>query len=138
MRPVTATVTSVSPTAMVRLDQYHGAALAVQAVVTAGTFQIQHSFDDPNDTVNPVPVASMAWDQSLIPATVMGNASTTFVIHTAPIWAMVTLTSGAGPIRVTFVQYEAHRTMIQPTAPGGQFMAPFHQMDQPYEPRSNP
>jgi hypothetical protein len=61
MRPVTARVTTANPVAMVRLDQYHGAACAVSVVIESGTggaaYAIDYSFDDPNDLVNPIPWA---------------------------------------------------------------------------------
>lgn len=115
MRPTVAWVTPAKPVGYVRLDQYHGAALAVQAVIEGGTitgaaYQIDYSFDDPNDTVNPVPLASMAWDNSLIPSAAQAAlTSLTFTIPTAPIWGRVQLLGGgATSVRVVFTQYSAH------------------------------
>jgi hypothetical protein len=91
MRPTVARVLSSNPQAYVRLDQYHGAALAVQIVMEGGPgsaqYSLTYSFQDPNDLVSPVPLADMAWDDSLIPAGfAQGTVSGTFYIPTSPIW----------------------------------------------------
>jgi hypothetical protein len=76
-------------------------------------YQIDYSFEDPNDLVSPVPLASMNWDNTLIPTVAQqATASTTFVIPTAPIWARVQLLGGATSVRVVFTQYEAHRSQM--------------------------
>jgi hypothetical protein len=128
MRPVVARVTTANPTAYIRLDQYHGAALAVSAVIESGAtgaaaYQIDISFDDPNDLINPVPLASVAWDNSLVPiGAQQATASVTFVVPTAPIWARVQLLAGASSVRVIFTQYEAHRTFMVAEMPPSQML----------------
>jgi hypothetical protein len=93
MRPITATVTSASPSAMVRLDDYATAVLGGQVVCSGGaSFVLQHSFDDPNDLVSPVPLASMFWDDSLLPPPAQsGSVSVSFQIMAAPLWMRLTL-----------------------------------------------
>jgi hypothetical protein len=179
VRPIQARVTPANPIAYVRLDQMHGAALAVQAMVEpasresgrsgsspgtyglaaswAGapsafatssssgsfqipgvgvttalggaaptgpdTYQIDYSFEDPNDLVSPVALASMNWDNSLIPYVgQQGQANTTFVIPTAPLWARVQLLSGSTPVRFVFTQYEAHRSQMVAGMPHTQML----------------
>lgn len=131
MRPVVAKVTAANPLAMVRLDQMHGAAVGVMAVIESGAtgaaaYQIDYSFEDPNDLVNPVPLASMDWDNSLIPAGAQqATTSLSFAIPTAPLWARVQLLPGATSVRVVFTQYEAHRTtMVTPMPPSQMLTLP--------------
>lgn len=92
---------------MVRLDEWADAPLAVQ-LAASGTvnYTIQHSYDDPNDLINPVPVGSMFWDTGLLPAgAIGGTAGLTFAIATAPLWMRVMMNSGNGSVRMTLTQY---------------------------------
>jgi hypothetical protein len=92
--------------AMARMDEWADAPLGVQLVVSAGTATVQSSFDDPNDLVNPVPVGSMAWDSSLMPAGAIGAAGTiSFSIATAPLWLRLLAATGPATARMTLVQY---------------------------------
>jgi hypothetical protein len=129
MRPITIRVTTASPLAVVRLDQFHGAALAVAAVIEDGptassaAYAIDYTFEDPNDLVNPVALASLDWDASLVPvAAQQGLTSLTFVIPTAPVWGRVQLLSGSTKVRVTFTQYEAHRAAMVTSMPPSQML----------------
>jgi hypothetical protein len=115
MRPITARVTTANPLAYVRLDEFHGAAVAVAAAIEAGTvtgaaYQIDYTFQDPNDLISPVALASINWDASLIPAAAKtATTNTTFGIATAPIWARVQLLGGgATSVRVVFTQYDPY------------------------------
>ena len=96
MRAITATVTPAQPTAMVRMDNFATAVLGGQIVCSGGgAFTLFHSCDDPNDLVNPVPVGSMTWDNSLLPpAAQSGSASTSFQIMASPLWFQLNLTAG--------------------------------------------
>lgn len=107
MRAITARVTAANPVAYVRLDELHGAALAVQAVLEGvATYQLDYTFEDPNDLISPVPLASIAWDQSMLPAGIKaGNVSGTFSVAAAPMWARMQWLSGASS-RAVFTQYE--------------------------------
>jgi hypothetical protein len=93
MRAITATVTPASPTAMVRLDDYATAVLGGQVVCAGGaSFTLQHSFDDPNDLVSPVPLANMFWDNSLLPPAAQGgSANVSFQIMASPLWMRLNL-----------------------------------------------
>jgi hypothetical protein len=98
----------------VRLDQFHGAALAVAIVLENGagtaTYHLDYTFEDPNDLVSPVPLASIAWDNTMVPTAIKaGNVSGTFFIPTGPVWARMQWLSGAS-VRAIFTQYEAHRS----------------------------
>jgi hypothetical protein len=111
MRPITRTVgpnaAPDTPSSMVRLDEWADAPLGIQVSV-AGTvnYSVQHSFDDPNDLINPVPIADMWWDSSLIPlAAVNAIAGTTFSMATAPLWMRILLNSGAGSAKMVVQQY---------------------------------
>ena len=93
---------------MIRLDEWADAPLGVQVSVVSGTvdFTVQHSFDDPNDLISPVPLANMFWDTSFCPAgAINGTAPLTFAIPTAPLWMRVLMNAGAGALRLTVTQY---------------------------------
>jgi hypothetical protein len=110
MRAITATVTPAQPTAMVRMDNYATAVLGGAVVCSGGgAFTLQHSSDDPNDLVNPVPFGSMFWDDSLLPAAAQaGSVSVSFQIMASPLWFLLTLTGGVGSVRATFLQVGEH------------------------------
>lgn len=119
MRAITATVTPAATSALVRLDDYATAVLG-GAIVCAGgaAFTLQHSSDDPNDLVNPVPVGSMAWDNSLLPSGAQsGTANITFAVRATPIWFKLTLTNAQGSVRATFLQVGEHSHSNVPFGP---------------------
>lgn len=112
MRAITASIgpnaAPGSTTSMIRLDEWADAPLGVQVAIASGAvdFTVQHSFDDPNDLINPVPLANMFWDTSFCPAgAIGGSAPITFAIPTAPLWMRLLLNSGAGAVRLTVTQY---------------------------------
>jgi hypothetical protein len=110
MRAITATVNPTTTQALVRMDNFATAVLGGQIVVSGGAqFTLWHSSDDPNDLVNPVPVGSMFWDNSLLPANVLlGSASASFQIMASPLWFKLNLTNGVGAVRATFLQVGEH------------------------------
>lgn len=110
MRAITATVTPSATQAMVRLDNYATAVLGGAIVCSGGgAFTLQHSNDDPCDLVNPVPLGSMAWDNSLLPAGAQsGSTSMSFQIMASPLWFQLNLTNGVGSVRATFLQVGEH------------------------------
>lgn len=110
MRAITATVTPSNPSAMVRMDDFATAVLGGAIVCSGGgAFTLAHSSDDPNDLVSPVPVGSMFWDTSLLPgAAHSGSANVSFQIMASPLWFQLTLTSGVGSVRATFLQVGEH------------------------------
>lgn len=108
MRPITVTSgPGVSTSNMIRLDEWADAPVGVQVTVNgAATYTVQHSFDDPNDLVNPVPVGSMFWDTGLVPAGAIGaTGNITFSMATAPLWMRLNQTAGAGSARMVVTQY---------------------------------
>jgi hypothetical protein len=102
------TTTTPAASSMIRLDDWADAPLGVQVAVTGTvSFTVQHSFDDPNDLINPVPVGSMFWDTGLVPAgAIAGAAGITFSIAAAPVWMRLLLNSGSGSARMTVTQYQ--------------------------------
>ena len=117
MRPITATLPNANPgqpgpapitSNSIRLDEYADAPLGVQVAVTgAVNFTVQHCFDEgPDSLVNPISVASMFWDTSLLPAAAIGGtAGTSFSLTTAPLWIRILLNSGTGSVRMVAAQY---------------------------------
>ena len=110
MRAITAIATPATPQAMVNLDTWSGAAMGVQVNPSGGAeYTIDLSFDDPNNLIWPIPLASMLWDTSMIPpAAVGGDLGLTFSLPAAPIWIRVRLLNGAGQVRATFLQLGIH------------------------------
>ncbi len=114
MRAITASLVPGSVaarTALINIDNYATAVLGVQIVCNGATYYLQHSFDDPNDLVNPVPLASMFWDQSLLPPEIQDLAATesiSFQIMAAPLWFRLIMTSNVGSVRATFAQIGEH------------------------------
>jgi hypothetical protein len=108
MRPITVTAgPAVGPSNMIRLDEWADAPVGVQVSILSGspTFTVQHSFDDPNDLINPVPVGSMFWDVGLVPGgAIGGTAGLTFSMATAPLWMRLNLTVG-GTAKMVVTQY---------------------------------
>ena len=116
-RAITRTATPAVPSAMVNLDSWQGSVMGVQAVPSGGAeYTIDCSFDNPNDLIWPVPLASMAFDTGLIPGIAIESLlGTTFTIPTAPIWIRVSLLNAVGQVRATYVQVGTHsRSNIPP------------------------
>lgn len=92
---------------VIRLDEWADAPLGCQVVVSGtANFTVQHSFDDPNDLVNPTSFQNMFWDTSLLPpGAVAASQSLSFGIPTAPLWMRILLNSGTGSVRMTCTQY---------------------------------
>jgi hypothetical protein len=112
MRPISVTAgPNFSPGATsnyVRLDEWADAPVGVQLSIIFGTINVtvQHSFDDPNDLINPVPVGSMFWDTGLVPAGAIGAAAgITFAMATAPLWMRLLVNSGTGQAKLVITQY---------------------------------
>jgi hypothetical protein len=108
MRPITVTAgPAPGPSNMIRLDEWADAPVGVQvSLAGAANFTVQHSFDDPNDLINPVPVAQMFWDTGLVPAAAVGGtAGLTFSMATAPLWMRLLFNSGAGQAKMVVTQY---------------------------------
>jgi hypothetical protein len=113
MRAITVSLvpgTVTQRTAYINMDNYATAVLGVQVVCSGGAnFWLAHSFDDPNDLVNPVPLANMFWDNSLLPPSVdVSNMSVSFAIMATPLWFRLAMTNNVGAIRATFLQVGEH------------------------------
>lgn len=112
MRAISRTVTPGTGNSQkfLRLDDFATAVVGGQIVCSGGaTFALYHSFDDPNDQVNPTPINSMKWDNSLLPPIAQsGGTSCSFQIRAAPLWFVLTLTNGVGSVRATFLQVGEH------------------------------
>lgn len=104
---VSTLTTAPAPSSMIRLDEWADAPIGVQVSVNGVvSYTVQHSFDDPNDLVNPVPQAAMFWDTGLVPAGAVGAAAgITFAIATAPLWLRLLLNSGTGSAKMVVTQY---------------------------------
>ena len=112
MRPITQTlgpsVSAGTASPPIRLDEWADAPLGCAVSVTGTVnYTVQHSFDEgPDSLTNPIPAASMFWDNSLIPAgAVGGTTGISFSMATAPLWIRVVINSGAGSVRMVVVQF---------------------------------
>jgi hypothetical protein len=76
--------------------------------VGVANFTVQTSFDEgPDSLTNPIPIGSMSWDTTMVPAgAVAGSATVSFSLPTAPLWIRITLNSGAGSVRMVVTQYQ--------------------------------
>ncbi len=113
MRPITSMLgpgTVAQRTALINIDNYATAVLGIQIVPTGGAaFMLEHSFDDPCDLVNPVPLASMFWDHSLLPDDAyIGSAPISCQVMAAPLWFRFIMTNNVGAVRATFAQIGEH------------------------------
>ena len=101
------TPTLPTTSSMVYTDSWADAPLGIQVVVSGTvSYTVQHSFDDPNDPISPVPLASMYWGTDLVPAGAIGSAAgISFSIATAPVYMRLLLSSGTGSARMTVSQY---------------------------------
>jgi hypothetical protein len=112
MRPISVTVgpgTTPLTSAPIRLDEWADAQLGVQvAPIGTANFTVQTSFDEgPDSLVNPIPVGSMVWDSTLLPAgAVAGSAAISFTLLASPLWIRLVLNSGTGSARMNVVQYD--------------------------------
>lgn len=68
-------------------------------------YSVQQTLDDPNSTTNPTVASDMVWfdnsDANLVSETVSRQGS--YAI--APLYAKVTLNSGTGSVKATFIQF---------------------------------
>lgn len=103
-----ATPTVTQP--MCRLDEWWGAACAIQVVPAGGAeYTVDYSFDDPNDPVFPVPLGSMFFSTSMVPGrAIAATAGTTFSMMVTPRWGRVTLMNGVGSVACTWMQLGIH------------------------------
>jgi hypothetical protein len=91
------------------LDEYADSPVSISvAAIGTANYTVQYSFDEgPDSLVNPIPVASMIWESSMIPAPGVGGIGTaSFALPTAPLWVRLVLNSGSGSARMVVVQYQ--------------------------------
>jgi hypothetical protein len=117
MRAITATATVAAPQSIVNLDLWDGAAIGIQIYPTGGAaYTLDYSFDDPNDLINPIPLASMFWDTSMVPGRAIDSTSGyTFSMPVTPLWGRIRLLNGVGAVRATFLQLGVHSRSNIPT-----------------------
>jgi hypothetical protein len=109
MRAITAVVSYGNTPAYVNMDSWSGAAMGVQVNLIGGAaYQLRYSFDDPNDLANPIPLANMLWDNSMLPSPPAPFQNVTFSMPVSPLWWQVTQLNGVGSSRVTFLQLGVH------------------------------
>lgn len=103
--------TTVGPSAsggtfsnLLRMDEWAGGQIGFQTVVTGtATYSVVTSFDDPNDPVNPVPLASMTWD-SVLSGVNNYTQGTTGDIKVIPRYIAIEIASGSGSVAMTVTQ----------------------------------
>lgn len=109
MKPMRVSVSDASGGAkgseLVRFDNFAPGPISVQTV-KEGTvnYTVQVSNDDPNDPVNPVPLANMAWSAAPDSALVTQTGNSFGTIVSVPLFGRVLLNSGSGSVVATFVQ----------------------------------
>ncbi len=103
---VTVGTSSVASSQWARFDEF-APSDAIAHVIVSGTvnYTVEETLDDPNSTLNPISKSAMSWvptGAALTAATTSQNANIA-----APIFARITLNSGTGSVRATFVQNSA-------------------------------
>ena len=96
----------VASSAWVMFDPYSFPQVSLQCDATGTVnYSVQQTLDDPNSTTNPTSAANMVWfdnpDANLVGETVSRQGS--YAI--APLYAKVTLNSGTGSVKGTFIQF---------------------------------
>lgn len=102
---VTVGTNGVASSPLVMFDPYAFPQVSLQCDVTGTVnYTVQQTLDDPNSTTNPTLAYDVVWfdstDASLVSETVSRQGS--YAI--APLYAKVTLNSGDGSVKATFIQ----------------------------------
>lgn len=95
----------IASSAWVMFDPYAFPQVSLQCDATGTVnYTVQQTLDDPNSTTNPTPAASCVWfdnpDANLVSEAVSRQGS--YAI--APLYAKVTINSGDGSVKATFIQ----------------------------------
>ena len=109
MQPITVTIpanSSAGATSQwVRLDSWNAGDASIQVVVNGTVnYTLQTTWDDPNDPVNPVPVANVTWFNSSDTDVLNSTKNAVSQLAPLPTFARILLNSGTGSVRATVVQ----------------------------------
>lgn len=96
----------VASSPWVMFDTYAFSQVALQCDATGTVdYTVQQTLDDPNSPTNPVLPYNAVWVNNPTSALVNAGTSQQGTYAIAPLFAKVTLNSGTGSVRTTFIQY---------------------------------
>lgn len=110
MQPITVSTSDASAATKysrpVRMDSFAHAQSAIQVAVTGtATYTVETSMSDPNDTVAPVTVANMVWNDAADAAIVNKTASASGALTATPTFVRLKQTAGDGSCKMTIAQF---------------------------------
>jgi hypothetical protein len=110
MQPITVSSSDASAattySSLVRMDTWANAQSVVQVKVSgAATYTVETSMDDPDSPINPVPLASMTWNDALDTNLVSQSSAKSGVFNVTPIFIRLKQTAGAGSATMTIAQF---------------------------------
>jgi hypothetical protein len=96
----------VASSAWVMFDPYSFPQIALQCDVTGSVnYTVQQTLDDPNSPTNPVAPYSVVWINNPTAALVGASTDQQGSYAIGPLFAKVTINSGTGSVRSTFIQF---------------------------------
>ena len=102
---ITVGTNTVASSMWVRLDEYSLPQTSIQVTVSgAVNYTVQQTLQDPNSPTNPVLPYQINWVNSADPAVVNSSATAQSNYTYVPLWAKVTLNSGAGSVSAVIAQ----------------------------------
>jgi hypothetical protein len=102
---VTVGTSGVASSGWVQFSGWSDAQVAIQCVASGTVnYTVQQTLDDPNNSSDNVPIASVTWFSHPDPALVTATASVQGNYGYTPVYARVTLNSGTGSVAATFLQ----------------------------------
>lgn len=103
---ITVGTSGVASSRWLRLDSWAFSQVGLQVDVSGTVnYTVQQSFDDPNDPVSPVALASMTWANSSDSNVVSKTGAAQSYYAYAPTFVRITLNSGTGSVTMTAAQY---------------------------------
>lgn len=103
---ITVGTNAIASSAWVMFDPYAFPQVSLQCDV-AGTvnYTVQQTLDDPNSRTNPTPAAECVWFSNPTAGLVGASTSQQGSYAIAPLYARVTVNSGDGVVKATFIQF---------------------------------
>lgn len=103
---ITVGTNGVASSPWVMFDPYSFPQIALQCDVTGSVnYTVQQTLDDPNSSTNPVAPSAVVWINNPTAGLVGASTDQQGSYAIGPLFAKVTLNSGTGSVRSTFIQF---------------------------------
>lgn len=103
---ITVGTNAIASSPWVMFDPYSFPQVALQCdLIGSANYTVQQTLDDPNSRTDPVPAGDMVWFNNPTAGLVGASTSQQGSYAIAPLYAKVTLNSGTGAVRSTFIQF---------------------------------